>query len=416
MNPYAQALVEAIAPLINSAPPNDVIPAVKLALQSDAAEGYLYYVLGNRQFEAGLCDEATIALELATRLVPTRAEGFNDLAAALFVLQRDAEAIANLQRSLTLNPDLAEAQETDAIWLLRYGRFREGWRKYEARFRTRRNQHQWRALPQPFWQGERLDGKTILLHAEQGLGDAVQFVRYVPMVAARGGRVILEVYAEAVPVVREIHGVSRVIARGENLPPFDVHCPLLSLPLKFGTDLDSIPATVPYLTVPPEKLRLWREKLGPRKGLRIGIAVSGNPHHRDDARRSIPLETFLTAFRSRPDAELHFLQDTVRPSDEAALQRYPNLHSHVGELHDFGDTGALIAQLDVVMSVDTSVIHLAGALGRPVWVLLMHLADWRWLLERDDTPWYPTMRLFRQPERGDWASILAEVSSRLEAL
>lgn len=416
MNPYSQALLEAVTPLINDGPPDAVIPAVKLALQSDATEGYLYYILGNRQFEGGACDEAAVALDVATHLLPKQPEPFNDLAASLFVLQRDAEAIAILQRSLALNPDMAEAQETDAIWLLRYGRFREGWRKYEARFRTRKNQFQWRTLSQPFWQGERLDGKTILLHAEQGLGDAVQFARYVPMVAARGGRVILEVYKEALPIMRDLHGVARLIARGEPLPAFDVHCPLLSLPLKFATDLDSIPANIPYLTVPAEKLKPWREKLGPRKGLRVGIAVSGNPRHRDDARRSIALETFLKAFAGRPDAELHFLQDQVRPSDEAALQGHPNLHSHVGELHDFGDTGALIAQLDIVVSVDTSVAHLAGALGRPVWLLLAHLADWRWLLERDDSPWYPTMRLFRQVERGDWTSVLAAVGSQLEAL
>jgi hypothetical protein len=395
---------------------DEAMPLLKLALQSGADDPYFLYALGNCQFKAGDYAEAAIALTTATRMDPMRAEAFNDLAAALFVLGRDAEALACLRRSLVIRPDLPEAQETDAIWLLRYGRFHEGWRKYEARFRTRANQQLWRAFPQPVWKGEPLQGRTILLHAEQGLGDALQFVRYAPLVAARGGQVIVEVYAEVSPLLMQLPAGIRVVHAGSPLPHFDVHCSLLSLPMVFDTDLDSIPATVPYLTVPDVRLEKWRQKLGPRRGLRVGIAWSGNPKHRDDARRSIPFGLFATLLTDRPGVEFHVVQSDMRGADRAALQGLPHVRNHAADLHDFGDTGALVSLMDVVISVDTSVIHLTGALNRPGWLLLAHLADWRWLLERDDSPWYSSLRLLRQPERGDWAGVLAIVLSRLKEL
>ena len=266
------------------------------------------------------------------------------------------------------------------------------------------------------WKGEPLQGRTILLHAEQGLGDALQFVRYAPLVAARGGRVVVEVYAEIAPLLMQLPSGIRVVHAGSSLPHFDVHCSLLSLPMLFDTDLDSIPATVPYLTVPDVRLEKWQQRLGPRRGFRVGIAWSGNPKHRDDARRSIPFDVFSTLLTDRTDVEFHVVQSDLRTADRAALQRMPHIRNHSADLHDFGDTGALVSLMDVVVSVDTSVAHLAGALDRPVWLMLAHLADWRWLLERDASPWYPSRRLLRQPERGDWASVLATVSSKLNEL
>ena len=416
MNPYTGALHAALVPLLEAGRTEEAIQLLKLAIQSGADDPYLFYVLGNSQFKAGETAEAAIALTMATRMDPTRAEAFNDLAAALFVLGRDAEALACLQRSLHLRPDLAEAQETDAIWLLRYGRFREGWQKYEARFRTRANQHLWRPFTQPNWEGEPLRGRTILLHAEQGLGDALQFVRYAPLVAARGGRVVLQVYARVVPLLTQLPGVAAIIDTDSALPPFDVHCSLLSLPRVFGTDLDSIPAAVPYLTVPADRLAQWRRKLGPRKGLRVGVAWSGNTNHRDDARRSIPFDVFRTVLTDRPDMEFHVLQNELRAPDRAALREMPHVRNHADVPQDFGDAGALVSLMDVVISVDTSIAHLAGALDRPVWLLLAHLADWRWLLERDDSPWYPSMWLLRQQKRGDWFGVLSVVASRLEEM
>ena len=414
MNPYTSALYKILLAPLEAGQTDEAMPLLKLALQSGADDPYFFYALGNCQFKAGEYAAAAIALTTATRMDPTRAEAFNDLAAALFVLGRDAEALACLRRSLDLRPDLPEALETDAIWLLRYGRFHEGWRKYEARFRTRANQHLWRPFVQPVWTGEPLQGRTILLHAEQGLGDALQFVRYAPLVAARGGRVIVEVYAEVSPLLMQLPAGIRVVHTGSVLPHFDVHCSLLSLPLVFDTDLDSIPATVPYLAVPDMRLAKWRAKLGPRRGMRVGIAWSGNPKHRDDARRSIPFALFSTLLSDRPGLEFHVVQSDMRTADRAALQAMPHVRNHAADLYDFGDTGALVSLMDVVISVDTSVVHLTGALGRPAWLLLAHLADWRWLLERDDSPWYPSIRLLRQPERGNWASVLSAVAARLE--
>ncbi|HEX4366918.1 MAG TPA: tetratricopeptide repeat-containing glycosyltransferase family protein [Rhodopila sp.] len=413
MNPYTIALHDALVPLLEGGRTEEAIPLLKLAIQSGADDPFFLYALGNCQFIAGDCTEAAVALTTATRIDPTRAEAFNDLAATLFVLGRDAEALACLRRSLTLRPDLPEAQETDAMWLLRYGRFHEGWRKYEARFRTRANRHLWRSFAQPNWEGEKLGGRTILLHAEQGLGDALQFARYAPLVAARGGRVILQAYAEIVPLLTKLPGVATLIDTATAPPRFDVHCSLLSLPRVFGTDLDSIPAAVPYLTVPEARMAHWRHKLGPRRALRVGVAWSGNPKHRDDARRSIPFDVFATLLTDRPDIELHVLQTGLRRADRAGLQDRPWVRNHADVPQDFGDAGALVSLMDVVISVDTSIAHLAGALDRPVWLLLANLADWRWMMERDDTPWYPSMRLLRQPERGDWASVLSVVAARL---
>ena len=391
----------------------EAIARCKQAIESGIDDAFFLYVLGNCLFKTGDYADSAAALGNSVRLEPNRAAAFNDLAAALFVLGRDAEALACLRRALDLHPGLPEAEETDAIWLLRYGRFKEGWRKYEARFDTSANRRLRRPFSQPQWRGEPLQGRTILLHAEQGFGDALQFVRYAPLVAARGGRVILEVYPGIEPLLTRMPGITQIVTTGQPLPPFELHCSLLSLPLAFKTEFDSIPATLPYLSVPEDYLSRWRTRLGPRHGLRVGIAWSGNPKHRDDARRSIPLETFSTLLPDRPGIEFHILQTQIRDTDKAALTACPHLRDHAPHLLDFADTGALVTLMDVVISVDTSVAHLAGALDRPVWLLLAHLADWRWLLERDDSPWYPSAWLLRQPEPGDWASVLAEVSAAL---
>lgn len=211
-------------------------------------------------------------------------------------------------------------------------------------------------------------------------------------------------------------GINQILDANGPLPPFDLHCSLMSLPLAFRTDLDSIPATLPYLTVPDDRLARWRNRLGPRRGLRVGIAWSGNPQHRDDARRSIAFETFSTILTDRPGLEFHVVQTQLRQADRAALALWPHVRNHADLLADFADTGALVSLMDVVISVDTAVVHLAGALDRPTWLLLAHLADWRWMLERDDSPWYPSLWLLRQPQRGDWTSVLSTVAETLQEM
>jgi ADP-heptose:LPS heptosyltransferase len=203
-----------------------------------------------------------------------------------------------------------------------------------------------------------------------------------------------------------------VIGPAEKLPPFDLHCPLMSLPLAFGTELETIPADIPYLAADPDHLTRWRRRLGARRRRRIGIAFSGNPDHATDALRSIPAALFARLLR-REDTEFHVLQTEIRESDAAALAGIANIHTHVDALHDFADTAALIALMDLVISVDTSVAHLAGAMGKPVWILLQYNNDFRWLQNRDDSPWYPTAKLFRQPAMRQWPPVINAVAAAL---
>jgi hypothetical protein len=259
----------------------------------------------------------------------------------------------------------------------------------------------------PLWLGQdALGGKTILLHAEQGFGDTIQFMRYVPRVAGRGAKTIfLEVQRELVPLFSGLAGVEAVIARGAPLPQFDVHCPLLSLPLAFATELATIPADIPYIAPPDDKVALWRHRL-PRRRPRIGLVWCGDRGHDNDLNRSLRLET-LRPLLDVPEVLFVSLQREVREQDAQLLHGQANVLSLGTEFCDFADTAAAIAGMDAVISVDTAVAHLAGAMGKPLFLLLPFAADFRWLRERADSPWYPTARLYRQPRFGDWDSVIA---------
>lgn len=411
---YVRAMLDAAMAAAADGRPQESATLIKLVVGSGFHDGYSLYLLGRAQHEMKQFPEAAAALSMAVMIEPWRAEAFNDLAAALFALDRSTEALGYLRRSLDIDPTLAEAEESDGIWLLRYGRFEEGWRKYEARYRTAASKHYRRDFTQPQWRGEAASGRTILLHAEQGMGDAIQFVRYAPLVAAQGLKVILEVHRPVAVLLAGMPGADMVLSRGDALPHFDLHCPLLSLPLAFGTDLDSIPAAIPYIAPPPRNVLTWTKRLGPKRTTRIGVVWSGNPGHRDDARRSIPLADFARILPNRPDREYHVLQYEVRATDRAALARLPHIRDHSNLLADFRDTAALLSLMDLIVTVDTSVAHLAGAMGWPVWMLISALGDWRWMLERDDSPWYPTMTLFRQQTLGDWTPVLEGVARQLD--
>lgn len=414
LTPYAEALARAAEVAHAAGRPEEAATVLKLAIGCSGDDGLLLYHLGHLQHGLGQYPESEQALRRSVALDPTRANAFNDLAATLFVLGRDAEALGFIRQALVLDPALAEAEETDSIWLLRNARFSEGWRKYEARNRTAESAKFVRNFTQPQWYGEPIHGRTILLHAEQGLGDSLQFCRYAPLVAARGARVLLEVHPGLRGVMTGLRGVSRVLERGEPLPHFDLHCPLLSLPLAFGTDLDSIPAQVPYITPDPDHVWRWRARLGPRERMRIGIAWSGNPIHKEDRRRSLPLSQFAHILAPHQGREFHVLQSVVRDSDKPVLETLPGVHDHSGLLADFSDTAALVSLMDLVICVDTSVGHLAGAMGWPTWVLVQAIPDWRWMWQRDDSPWYPGHWLFRQKRVNDWDPVLQEVARQLD--
>jgi hypothetical protein len=261
--------------------------------------------------------------------------------------------------------------------------------------------------------GDPVAGKTVLLHAEQGYGDTLQFCRYAPLVAALGATVVLEVPLALKPLLGSLRGVSLLVAKGGVTPAFDLHCPLMSLPLAFATRLDTIPADVPYLQADPVRRQAWRQRLDEVSApgrCRVGLAWSGNPRHNNDENRSIRLEQLAPLYGL--DATFVSLQPLVRERDKACLAQ-SGIVNPGAELTDFADTAALMDALDLVICVDTSVAHLAGALGRPLWVLLPRVPDWRWLLDRDDSPWYPTARLFRQDKPGDWP---ATIGNAVQAL
>jgi len=264
-----------------------------------------------------------------------------------------------------------------------------------------------------------LAGRSLLLYGDQGFGDVIQMLRYLPRVTAQCGKLILEVPGALVPLLATQRKNYTLVAKGSPLLGFDLHCSLMSLPLAFKTTLETIPAPLSYLTADERRRAAWRQRLGPKTKPRIGLAWSGNPEHKNDHNRSLPLRTLLPLLER--DCEFHSLQKEVRAADRDTLASLPQLKAHQDELNDFADTAALIAELDLVISVDTAVAHLAGAhlagaLGKPVWILLPYDPDFRWLTERSDSPWYPSARLFRQPRLGDWPGVVTAVGEALAAL
>lgn len=358
-------------------------------------------------------DDALRGFETAAR---SRADGatlLSNRGNALQGLGRYDDALQSFADALRSDPGNAIAHRNRSLCLLQAGDFERGWPEYEWRWLSPDFQSTRYSFAQPAWRGrESLAGKSLLVFAEQGLGDTLQFVRYVPRLAQAGARVLLLVQPELKTLLSALPGANRVISPGEALPPFDFHCPFLSLPLACRTRLETIPREVPYLSPAPASLEKWRARLGTRTRRRVGIAWSGQRAHVNDRNRSIPLARLsgLAAL----DLALVSLQKEVRPEDAAALAANPRIAHPGAELVDMADTAALIAHLDLVVCVDTAVAHLAGALAKPVWILLPHAADWRWLAEREDSPWYPTARLFRQPAPGDWDSVIARVRRELE--
>jgi tetratricopeptide (TPR) repeat protein len=359
----------------------------------------------------GRYEEAITYTERALTCQPDHAEALNSRGAIYAALGRHEQALQDYQRALELKPGLAEATWNEALAYLSRGELREGWTRYEARWNVKSLNLTPHCRDQAPWLGhESIEGEVILLHAEQGYGDSIQFCRYAPLVAARGARVLLGVPRALQRLMTSLEGVEAVVAQAP-VPPFDRHCPLLSLPLAFGTELTTIPAQAPYLKRDPADCSAWRSRLGPRWAPRVGFLWSGRPTHTNDANRSIPLREFFPL--TRCELQVVSLQKEIRAGDLHTLAGMSNMHRLGEELTDFADTAALLSQLDLIITVDTAVAHLAGALGLSVWILLPYVADWRWLQGRQDSPWYPTARLFRQSTRGDWASVIERVRVEL---
>jgi Flp pilus assembly protein TadD len=367
---------------------------------------------GNILKELQRYKEALSAYAKAIALNPNIAEIYNNRANIFVDLRRYDEAQVNYNKAIALKPDFAEANYHKGMLNLLIGNFEEGWPLHEWRWESGPLKGFARNFLQPLWLGEHsIAGKTILLHYEQGLGDTIQFARYVPMVEALGATVILGVPSNLVSLLRTLQAKFTLIAEGDALPEFDLHCPLMSLPLAFNTTVDSIPTSVPYLAADAQKQNEWRERIGRKVRPRIGLAWSGNPQHENDHNRSMALRTLEPLLHL--DCEYHALQKEFRTEDRAALAEFTQIRTHEHELNDFADTAALVAELDVIITIDGAVAHLAGALGKAVWILLPRNSDFRWLTARSDSPWYPTAQLFRQRNLGDWKDVIAEVSSEL---
>jgi tetratricopeptide (TPR) repeat protein len=371
--------------------------------------------IGGALLSLGRCNEALGWFDKALEIQPKLAEALNNKIVAMGQLHRfdDAFALGDRLKTLGLN-------NTRTEWVLAHlhlltGNFEAGWTGNEVRLELPSSAYP--KFPLSRWTGDQaIEGKTLLICADEGLGDTIQFVRYVPMLVERGANVVLVVQNPLHQLLSDLPGVSLCLSfDGGQLPHVDLHCPICSLPLAFGTRLDTIPSATSYLPAPAKnRVEAWEDRLGPRGRLRVGVVWSGSLTHTNDHNRSIPLRTFSRIFDV--DATFVSLQKDPRPNDIAVLRERSEITDLTADLVDFTETAALISCLDLVITVDTSVAHLAGALGCPTWLLLPFTPDWRWLLGRDDTPWYPSMRLFRQDESSEYATVIDRVRSELATL
>jgi tetratricopeptide (TPR) repeat protein len=393
---------------------DEAISSYQKALQLNSNLVDAYNNIGVAFQEKGQLDEAITCYQKAIKRNPNYADAYNNLG---YILQEKGQlntAINYYKKALQLNPYLAGAHGHLSLALLLTGDYDQGWKEYEWRWRTKEAYP--RGFSQPLWDGTDITGLTILLHAEQGMGDTIQFIRYAPSVAQRCGKVIVECHRELTSLLRNVEGVHQIISRGEQLPAFDTHCPLLSLPLFFDTTLENIPARIPYVTVNPVLVQEWRDRIQyDDSRLRTGLVWAGAPRHKENRNRSCSLELF-SALGQLKNITFYSLQKGAAAQQAKNPPQEMNFIDLTQEINDFSDTAALIENLDLVISVDTSVAHLAGALGKPVWTLLPFSPDWRWLLNREDSPWYPTMRLFRQPSIGDWEPVITKVADELQKL
>jgi len=362
-----------------------------------------FYSLGNVVYQIGELEQATAAFQRAVELNPRDAESWNNLGKCLKELNRVDESIAAYDRALALQPDYLLARQGRSISLLTAGRLAEGFRDYELRWLTPRP----REFSVPRWAGQPVPGRTLFLHAEQGFGDGIQSARYARLARERCGCVILECRPELKTLFQHSGVADEVIAFGEAIPPCDFYTSVISLPGLLGITLENIPSHTPYLQAPPT-----RELPAGSGNLRVGLAWAGSPTHNDDAARSLPLAMLAPVF-AVAGVTFYNLQMPVPKRDEPEMKKIPNLVDP-GGFKDYLATASAVAAMDLVISVDTSVAHLAGALGKPVWTLIQFAPDWRWFQQfGEQTPWYPTMRLFRQPRRGDWLSVIARVATEL---
>jgi tetratricopeptide (TPR) repeat protein len=396
--------------LYESNHPKEAEEACRKAIELQPGLPDAHNALGKAQRARGDLAGAIASFRQAAALMPQFAQACSNLGQTLCESGEFEESVVWCRRAIGIQPEYGLAHWNLALMLLRRGEWEEGWREFEWRWRSGKMQMLYR---QPMWDGSELNGRRILLHAEQGLGDTIQFVRYVPMVASRGGRITVAAQRELLPLLRQMEGVEKWLGPGDALEELAIQCPLGSLPGLFKTTAESVPGEKAYLRADAQRAAKWRERMESYAGKRVGLAWTGNPQNPDDRNRSFspavlgPLaEVKETAFFSLQKGE------GVKQAGEAPMR----LIDWTDELNDLADTAGLIENLDVVITADTVVAHLAGAMGKPVWILLPKVPDWRWGLERADSPWYPAARLFRQDVRGDWTGPVKQAADALRAL
>ena len=386
-----------------------------ISINKDFTESY--YNRGNVLHKLKRLEEALSSYDKAISLHEDYAEAYSNRGTVLEELKRLDEALSSYEKAISINKDYAEAYWNSSICYLLAGNFNEGWARYEWRWQSKSISKTAgiRKFSQPLWLGtEVLKDQTIFLYAEQGLGDTIQFSRYVSLVAGLGAKVVLEVQPSLVKLLSYLEGISQIISKGDKLPNFDYQCPLMSLPLAFKTELKTIPSVSKNISTDEKKVEKWQAILGEKTKPRVGIVWSGAVNHKNDLQRSLKLSQLITHLPS--DYEYLSLQKEISDVDKEVLIECCKIKHFGDDLKDFTDTAALCELIDIVISVDTSVAHLAGTLGKNTWVLLPYSPDWRWLLDRNDSPWYSSVKLYRQEKINDWESALVNIESDLKKL
>ncbi len=392
---------------------NEAVACYQTALSINPDYADAHYNLGNAYLELGRLDEAVCCFQKTLNLIPANTKAHHNLGNAYKELGRIDEAMQCCLRAIASDANYAEAYSNLGILQLLSGDFLNGWGNYARRWQTVDFSKSRRAYQQPYWDGRDFHGKTLFLYPEQGLGDFIQFARYIPIVADKGGTVMIEVPSALYDLYARLEGADVVVQTGQSPGPFDLHAPLMDIPGLLGTTLQSIPPWQGRLQVPDELVEKWKTRLGAHQGLRVGIVWAGNPGHKNDIRRSIEA-SLLKPLCLLNDVQFFSLQ--VGRDGEVIENFGSKVIDLSTDLTSFSETAAVMINLDLIISVDSAPAHLAAALGRPIWTLLPFSPDWRWLLERDDSPWYPGMRLFRQNVRDDWQAVIERVGLELVTL